>query len=94
VRLRICLDRVYKEALHNVVKHARADQVKAVLGCRGTTVTCLIQDNGVGFDVSRERQGHYGLRNMQRRVEALGGRVILTSRCGRGTALTIELPLT
>jgi signal transduction histidine kinase len=93
LRLRTCLDRVYKETLHNAVRHAHATQMKATLFCRGAMVVCAIQDNGIGFDLSGVAHGHYGLKNMQRRAEAIGGRVSIVSRPGQGTSVTIELPL-
>jgi signal transduction histidine kinase len=93
LRLRICLDRVYKEALHNIVKHAGATQVRAAIFCRGETIVCAIHDNGVGFDPTRETNGRYGLKNMRRRVEDLGGRLRVESRQHQGAHLIVELPL-
>lgn len=92
LRLRICLDRVYKEALHNVVKHAHAREVKVSLFPRSGFIVCAIEDDGCGFEAGTEEDGHYGLRNMRRRVEELGGRFSMTTNKGNGTRLTIELP--
>lgn len=94
LRLRVCFDRVYKEALLNVVKHAEAKRVHASLFCRGTTLICAVEDDGAGFDVSAKLNGdHYGLKNMQRRIEEVGGRFLIFSEDGLGTRLTVELPL-
>lgn len=93
LRMRICLDRVYKEALHNIVKHAGATQAHAAIFCRGETIVCAIHDNGVGFNPPMETNGRYGLQNIRRRVEDLGGRVKVESRQNQGTRLTVELPL-
>jgi signal transduction histidine kinase len=95
LRLRVCFDRVYKEALLNVVKHARAKQVHVSLFCRDAMLICAVEDDGAGFDVNAKLNGgHYGLDNMQRRVGEVGGRVIFFSEAGLGTRLTVELPLT
>jgi signal transduction histidine kinase len=93
LRLRITLDRIYKEAILNAVTHARAGQIKASLFCHGATVICAVQDNGIGFVLDTALDGHYGIRNMQRRAEELGGTVTITSQCGQGTSVKIELPL-
>lgn len=93
LRLRICLDRVYKEALHNIVKHANATHVNAAIFCRGETVVCAIHDDGVGFPSTREMNGRYGLKNMRRRVEDLGGNLKIESQQNQGARLTVELPL-
>ncbi|MGE0681466.1 MAG: sensor histidine kinase, partial [Candidatus Binatia bacterium] len=93
LRLWICLDRVYKEALHNIVKHAGATQAHAAIFCRGETVVCAIHDNGVGFDLTMETNGRYGLQNIRRRVADFGGCVRVESRQSQGTRLTVELPL-
>jgi signal transduction histidine kinase len=94
LRVRICLDRIYKEALHNVIKHAGATRVQAAIFCRGETLVCAVHDNGVGFNPALETNGRYGLKNMRRRVEDLGGRLKVESRQHQGTRLTVELPLT
>lgn len=94
LRLRICLDRIYKEALHNVLKHAHADRVSVSFSCRDHTVICCIRDNGVGFDANVTLDGHYGLGNIRRRVEELAGSAVVESRAGSGTLLTVEIPAT
>lgn len=93
LRLRICLDRIYKEAIHNVVKHARASRVDASFSCRGQTIVCRIHDDGVGFDVTAELDGHYGLGNIRRRAKEMAGNVAVESRPGGGTVLTVEIPV-
>lgn len=93
LHLRICLDRIYKEALHNVVKHAHAARVAVSVSCRSQTVICRIHDDGVGFDVTAESDGHYGLGNIRRRVEEMAGSVVVESRPGGGTMLTVAIPV-
>ena len=93
LQLRVCLDRVYKEALTNVAKHTQADHVQGSLVCQGETVICEIQDNGTGFDLHANTDGHYGLKNMRKRVEDLGGTFDLTTRAGEGTGIRFQLPL-
>jgi signal transduction histidine kinase len=93
LRTRACLERVYKEALLNAVTHARARRILVTLSCRAATVSCSVQDDGVGFDPEREPEGHYGLRNMKLRVQSVGGSLTIVSTPGAGSYLTIILPL-
>jgi signal transduction histidine kinase/streptogramin lyase len=79
---------MYKEVLHNIVKHARATQVRIVinedLGC----FTITIEDNGVGFDTAVPSFG-YGLRNLKRRASSIGATLEIVSAPEKGTQVQI-----
>ena len=84
------LYRIAQEALHNVVKHARARQVEVKL-CSGSGKTSLeVSDDGVGFQTDRARPGGgMGLSNMRERAEALGGSFQIHSGPGNGTRVEV-----
>ena len=86
-----CIYRVVQEALNNVVRHAQASaaQVRLQRSERGIELT--VQDNGTGFDAERVRG--LGLLGMEERVHHLGGVFKIDSQPGRGTLLTIRLPI-
>ena len=78
-----------KEALHNITKHARASQVTLnVLWENGLLV--MISDDGVGYDASAPQQGN-GLRNMAKRMDLIGGTLVMSST--QGTCITFHVPL-
>jgi len=83
------------EALNNVIKHARASRVWVSLspggGCDCSAVL-LIRDDGCGFDPQSGSQGGLGLKNIRERVEALNGRVEITSQPGEGASIFVEVP--
>ncbi|MFN0148580.1 MAG: GAF domain-containing protein [Dehalococcoidia bacterium] len=83
--------RVAQEALHNVVKHARAQRVTLSLGCEGEALVLVVADDGQGFDPGGDFPGHLGLRSMRERVERLGGQLTLTSAPGEGSRLAVRL---
>jgi signal transduction histidine kinase len=87
------LYRIVQESLTNIVKHARADQVSIVVGRKENLVTVVVEDNGVGFDPARSRDGGLGLIGMRERVALLGGRLALESRPGAGTTFVAEVPV-
>jgi PAS domain S-box-containing protein len=93
----IALFRIYQEALHNAVRHARAGTVDIRLRLDGDEIVLGVQDDGVGFDVQRtflvnENHGGTGLVGMRERVAALGGRLELVSGTGQGTTVVAILP--
>ena len=87
------LYRVAQEALHNVVRHARATRVDVQLRCIPEQVALTIHDNGSGFDTSQARRG-LGLANMQERMMAIDGQVAVESQPGTGTTVVAKAGLT
>jgi signal transduction histidine kinase/ligand-binding sensor domain-containing protein len=83
---------VVKESLANVARHAAARQVTVALATSRAEVRVVIQDDGCGFDASRAAGGS-GLRNLQERLQQLGGSFEIESRPGAGTSVTAALPL-
>jgi signal transduction histidine kinase len=88
------LFRVAQEALHNVVKHARATAVEVAFGRDGDAWTLSVRDDGVGFDPGalQSAPGHLGLTSMRERVSALGGTLRVASAPGGGTTVTARIP--
>jgi signal transduction histidine kinase len=82
-----------KEALNNVVRHARAGTVEFSLSARDGLFRIEITDNGVGFDPASD-SGGYGVGNLQKRLESLGGNCRIHSRPGAGTRIEMTLPIT
>jgi signal transduction histidine kinase len=63
---------IFKEALNNIVKHAAATRVSVMLSNSDGEFSLQIRDNGKGCTANISSKGH-GLRNMQRRAQAIGG---------------------
>lgn len=88
--VRVVFYRIAQEALHNVVKHAQANQVTIRLTQQAGAATNLcITDDGCGFDVSRRDGGHFGLQIMEERATAVGAVLHVASQCGEGTVVTV-----
>jgi len=77
------------EALTNAAKHAQASQARVAARCADGLLTVKVADDGVGGAAPGSGSG---LRGMADRVEALGGKFILCSPDGQGTAVRAELP--
>lgn len=81
-----------KEALQNVIRHSRADDVRITFDTDGRRLYCRITDNGCGFDPGKQHSGN-GLKNMQRRAAILGGKLQFFSEPGKGCTLLLQVPL-
>ncbi len=79
-----------KESLHNVVKHAKATEVIIEVKMH-KNMTIMIKDNGKGFDQEKVRLFGNGLKNIQKRMLAVGGHADITSN--NGTIVFLDIPL-
>lgn len=90
-----CLYRVAQEALENVVRHAGARTVRLQLNRQNSGWTLLIEDDGLGTDLSQaETRGRFGLAGMRERARLIGGQMLLDSSPGSGmrVRMTLEGP--
>ena len=88
-RVRHDLIMAVKEAVHNVIKHAKASELSVYVDWEGTTLTIRVQDNGCGMDPATRGAGS-GLTNMQRRLEHTGGTCSFHSKPGQGTTVVFR----
>jgi len=88
------LYQIAREALHNVVKHARAGEAWIDLDLSGNDVLLSIRDNGRGFDLPTLRQGggsHIGTSTMQERARAINGHLEIESASAKGTRVSVRV---
>jgi signal transduction histidine kinase len=84
--------RLVQESLTNISKYAKAKNVTLSLHNLGTYISVQVRDDGVGFDKTKVDGTHHGLLGMQHRVEALGGKLVVTSMLGYGTHILATFP--
>jgi signal transduction histidine kinase len=84
--------RLAQESLTNISKYAKAKNVTLSLHNLGTSISVQVRDDGVGFDKTKVDGTHHGLLGMQHRVEALGGKLLVTSMLGYGTHILATFP--
>ncbi|SAK51080.1 PAS/PAC sensor signal transduction histidine kinase [Caballeronia fortuita] len=86
--------RIVQEALTNIVRHARADEVRIAIVCAHARCKLTIDDDGRGADISRPRAaGTFGLIGMGERVRQLGGVIEFRSGPGQGFGIVVDIPL-
>ncbi|HEX9134971.1 MAG TPA: sensor histidine kinase, partial [Ktedonobacteraceae bacterium] len=87
------LYRIAQEALHNIVKHARASMVVLRLSAQANEIILEVRDNGKGFDPAAPFPGHLGLRSMHERVTKMGGTLTIESAPAQGTCVCVCIPI-
>jgi signal transduction histidine kinase len=89
----LTLLRIAHEALHNAVRHARADHVTVRLAGEDGKLVIEVSDDGIGFDphAPELRSRHLGLTSMEERARELQGRLRIHSSPGKGTTVRVEL---
>lgn len=81
---------VIKESLHNIVKHSAATEVNISFQLNGG-LRSYIRDNGKGIETSGQRRFGNGLKNMQQRMESIGGTLEIQNK--NGTTIKLYCPL-
>lgn len=87
-----------EEAVNNARKYAQAQMINVVVARKGSVLVVRIADNGVGFDAGNANeqsisQGSFGMTNMRERAELLSGNLKVESESGKGTVITVVIPL-
>lgn len=85
--------RIVQEMMNNIIKHAKATEVKLQLKREKEHIYLSLSDNGIGFRVEQQRKG-IGIYNIISRSEVYNGDVNIESAPGKGTAITITFPIT
>ena len=87
--------RVVQEGLTNVIKHAKANNVKVLVHCSARSMDVKIEDDGVGFDIhdiEDDQQKSLGLFGMKERAFLIGGNLVIESAPGKGTRISLKIP--
>jgi signal transduction histidine kinase len=79
------------EALSNAMKHAAADHLLVRVAAEDGELSVDVTDDGSGFDTRTVARS--GLSGLADRIEALGGRLLVTSAPGKGTQIIVRLPV-
>ena len=88
----LTLYRLVQEALTNIGKYAKATEITVTLSSHPHYAEVTVADDGAGFDLAQIPSTSHGLVGMRHRVEALGGRLEISSAPGHGTRITGTIP--
>jgi len=99
-RVEITLFRIVQESIINIARHSDAENVVLVLRTEGNSVVVDIEDDGVGFDVhsilhhTTDGGRGLGIQGMKERASLLDGKLKVCSAPGKGTRISLKIPLT
>jgi len=91
IEVKAVLYRIAQEALHNIVKHARASHAELQLSYSEASIVLAVKDDGLGFDTGEPFPGHLGLGSMRERAERMGGSFEIESSPGNGTHIRVTI---
>jgi len=93
--VRLGLFRIFQEGLTNILQHAQASVIHVFLTKDAQIIRLTIQDNGIGFNEKEKIDSgqSLGLLGIRERVYALKGQFFINSDLGRGTILTVKVPV-
>jgi len=90
VNLRRDLFLIFKEALNNATRHSQCKRISVDFRVDASWLTLAITDDGLGFDLSSESDGH-GLENMRQRAESLRGEFTIRAAPSAGTKVCLRV---
>lgn len=95
--VRLCLFRIYQEAITNVIRHAQATDVHIRFQWDDEAATLEVEDNGVGFELPEHwvdfvRQESFGIVGIAERVESVQGTLEIESTPDHGTTVRVRVP--
>ena len=89
------LYQVAREAMLNASRYSKSSVIRVELFHEANDLRLFVSDEGLGFDADRfDAQNHFGLQFMKERIEAVGGRLTIDSRLGKGTVVGVRVPVT
>ena len=89
------LYQVAREAMLNASRYSKSSVIRVELFPEANELRLFVSDEGLGFDADRiDAQNHFGLQFMKERIEAIGGRLTIDSRLGKGTVVGVSVPVT
>ena len=90
--------RITQEAINNAIKYADSSHIIVSISNTDTMLSIVIDDNGKGFDPAKVKNvkkgdGGMGMTFMKERIKYINGRMFLNSELGKGTRVTLNIPL-
>lgn len=85
--------RIVQEAVTNACRHAGARRIEVAISHTDKSLRVEVCDDGRGLAADWQRPGHFGVRGMRERAEALGGSVVVENRAEGGARVRADLPL-
>lgn len=90
----IAIYRIIQELISNTLKHSGATEINIQLNVFEDLFNIIVEDNGIGFDMNEMKENSgLGLRGIESRIESMDGILQIDTEKGRGTNISIDIPL-
>jgi len=80
---------IFKEAIHNSLKHSNCSEITLDADVNGKKLNMVLRDNGEGFDKDEKGTGN-GMNNMINRAILIGGKLFIDTKVGNGTVIQFQ----
>ena len=92
--IELALFRITQEAINNILKYAKAENATIQLMKYPDMIILTIEDDGIGFNLKKMKLNNmFGINSMRNRAVSVSGIFQLDSHPGKGTHITVEIPL-
>ena len=94
--IEINIYRIFQEVFSNIIRHSKATAIKITINFENSVFAAVIEDNGKGFNLGKADKKDYenfGIIGMKERAEILGGTLSIKTKAGRGTTITLNIPV-
>lgn len=85
--------RIVQESISNVSRHSGVDRAMVSIKQQDRELLIDVIDSGIGFDVDKIAQGHFGIEGIRERARLFGGKAVIVSAAGKGTHVHVQLPI-
>lgn len=93
-KISLVLYRIYQESMTNIARHSGAERVQVTIEFNNHDIFMKIRDNGKGINIeSLYKRGSFGILGMKERASAIGGEMKIEGTPGRGTVVTVRIPI-
>jgi signal transduction histidine kinase len=89
-KLEVMIYQIIHELISNAIKHAKAEHILVQIVRDVNRISLTVQDDGCGFDIETVSKG-MGLTNIRNRVAACNGNLLIDSKPGTGTEVSVEI---
>ena len=94
--IEINIYRIFQEVFSNIIRHSKATAIKITINFENSVFAAVIEDNGKGFNLGKADKKDYenfGIIGMKERAEILRGTLSIKTKAGRGTTITLNIPV-
>jgi len=92
-KTKIYIFRIIQESISNILKHSKAENSDVRINIFDKEIKIKISDDGIAFDINKNRENKNGLNNIKDRINILNGKLQIRSEISKGTEIIASIPI-